>query len=228
MEAQHSSSSHPSKLDHFSHSHELMFKEEQKEKNYDDKVVFCNACEEPVFGPRYSCNTCVDPNSTFNLHKSCAEELSCEIEHPIHSHKLKFECKTGPSTELFTCNACHQPCRLAYACSPCDLALDLKCASNWHHILDRKKPHVHQFSVLRKGIPFDFEVCGKSQDSLPYLCTICHLLVEDYKNDQICKICYTSTNRSRAVYECDRSHCDYVAHTLCSRDKITRTFDDDR
>ncbi|VVA24894.1 PREDICTED: Cysteine/Histidine-rich C1 domain [Prunus dulcis] len=202
--------------------------------------------------------TRVDPNSTFNLHKSCAEELSCEIEHPIHSHKLKFECKTGPSTELFTCNACHQPCRLAYACSPCDLALDLKCASNWHHILDRKKPHVHQFSVLRKGIPFDCEVCGKSQDSLPYLCTICHLLVgkectqslvlphsikitshqhrlwliwfleEDYKNDQICKICYTSTNRSRAVYECDRSHCDYVAHTPCSRDKITRTFDDDR
>ncbi|BFG38302.1 hypothetical protein CerSpe_245760 [Prunus speciosa] len=254
MEAQHSSSGDPSKLDHFSHSHELMFKEEQKEKNYDDEVVFCNACEEPVFGPRYSCNTCVDPNSTFNLHKSCAEEFSCEIEHPIHKHKLKFECKTEPSAVLFTCNACHQPCRLAYACSRCDLALDLKCASNWRLILDRKKPHVHQFSVLRKGNPFDCEVCGKSQDSLRYLCTICHLLVgkectqslphfiliishqhplrliwfleKDYPNYQICKICYKSMDRSRAVYQCEL--CDYVAHTLCSYRvcKGTRTHDD--
>ncbi|CAL2272618.1 unnamed protein product [Prunus armeniaca] len=252
MEAQHSSSSHPSKLKHFSHSHELTFEEERKKKNYDAEVVFCNACEEPVFGPRYSCNTCVDPNSTFSLHKSCAEELSREIiEHPIHWHELTFECKTEPSAELFTCHACHQPCRLAYACSPCDLAFDLKCASNWGHILDREKPHVHQFSVLRKGIPFDCEVCGKSQDSLPYLCTICHLLVgkectqslphaikisshEDplmliwfleplYPKDQICKICYTSTNRSRAVYGC--GFCDYVAHTLCSMDKITDADD---
>ncbi|BFG38246.1 hypothetical protein CerSpe_245200 [Prunus speciosa] len=254
MEAQHSSSSHPSKLKHFSHSHELMFKEEHRQKNYDDELVFCNACEEPVFGPRYSCNTCVDPNSTFNLHKSCAEELSCEINHPIHRrHKLKFECKTEPSAELFTCNACHQPCRLAYACSRCHLALDLKCASNWRHILDRKKRHVHQFSVLGKGIPFDCEVCGKSQDSLRYLCTICHLLVgkectqslphfikitshkhflrliwfleEHYPKDQICKICYKSKDRSRAVYQCEL--CDYVAHTLCSYRVCegTRTYD---
>ncbi|CAL9026001.1 unnamed protein product [Prunus brigantina] len=203
MDAQHSSNSHPSKLKHFSHSHELMFEEEQKKKNYDAAELFtCNACHQPC-RLAYSCNTCVDPNSTFNLHKSCAEELS-------------------------------------------------------RHILDREKRHVHQFSVLRKGIPFDCEVCGKSQDSLPYLCTICHLLVgkectqslllphsieitshqhrlwliwfleQDYKNDQICKICYTSTNRSRAVYQCDSYFCDYVAHTLCSRDKITRTFDDDR
>ncbi|VVA38539.1 PREDICTED: mavicyanin [Prunus dulcis] len=188
--------------------------------------------------------TRVDPNSTFNLHKSCAEELSREIiEHPIHWHKLTFECKTELSAELFTCNACHQPCRLAYTCFQCHIAFDLKCASNWRHILDNEEYHVHQFSVLRKGRPFDCEVCGKSQDSLPYLCTICRLLVckectqslphtikitlhqhplrliwfleEGYPKDQICKICYTSTNKSRAVYQC--KDCDYVSHTLCFR-----------
>lgn len=149
-----------------------MYIEEQRK---DGRFIICDGWEETVDGPRYACNQCVDPFFPYNLHKSCAE-LPREIRHPVHrKHPLKLQCSKDPLT-VYTCDSCHQPCRLACTCSDCHLR-DIKCALHWRLILEDRR-HVYQFTVLRKKIPFNCDICGGTWDSVAYLYIVCHLLVD--------------------------------------------------
>ncbi|KAI5318626.1 hypothetical protein L3X38_038334 [Prunus dulcis] len=220
-------------LQHFSHKHPLTYKEEQKKE--DGRLVFCNACGDPVLGPSYTCNK-YPPG--FTLHKSCAE-LPREIEHPLHrKHPLVLLTPTK-----YTCAACDQRYKasLAYNCSLCHFNLDLKCASNWQNIIENDR-HEHTFTIFRKRIKFNCDACGSYGNGIPYFCSICQLLVhkrctpslprdikitghqhslmltwsleEIRRSNPFCKVCYTSMKKHRAIYSCQC--CGYVAHTKCA------------
>ncbi|XP_004306103.1 PREDICTED: uncharacterized protein LOC101308408 [Fragaria vesca subsp. vesca] len=139
-------------LQHFSHDHPLMFKEEAQ-KDKDGTTVVCRACGDPVLGPSYSCSQCSD---LFILHKSCAE-LPSEFHHPMHTqHSLVLNKGRGRG---YQCDACDQDCshKFTYSCFQCDFNLDSKCAFNWtgfkhfsheHPLLSQRKPKKKYFGLL--------------------------------------------------------------------------------
>ncbi|OMO53324.1 C1-like protein [Corchorus olitorius] len=69
-------------LQHFSHTHPLVFNEEPI--NEDEKAK-CSGCGEVMLGPSFSCIAC-----RFYLHQKCAE-ASSELAHPFHhNHNLNL------------------------------------------------------------------------------------------------------------------------------------------
>ncbi|KAL6273081.1 hypothetical protein ACE6H2_023773 [Prunus campanulata] len=218
-------------IEHVRHEHPLMSKEEQKEE--DCPLVFCSACEDPVLGPSYTCNQC---RPAFVLHKSCADELLPERNHPIHrKHPLIL----FSATDGIFCKACGQRCRgFTYACSQCHFDIDLKCASKWQNHCQ-----YHKFIVLKKHIKSFCNACGHSGEIF-YLCSICELAVhkecawlprqvkiplhqhrleltwsfEDIypKNNHFCDLCFKKLDDIKFdVYYCHEC-CSFVAHDTCT------------
>ncbi|KAK9913185.1 hypothetical protein M0R45_037009 [Rubus argutus] len=212
-------------LQHFSHEHPLMFKQiDDKEKEeYTGPPLVCDGCQDPVFGPSY---TCPSRKCCFNLHKSCAE-LPSEIQHPAHGQHPLFLLNTIQNVKVASfCNACNIVCRYRYNCSICDFNLHLKCASNWRKVFDCRE---HQFAIPRKEMALNCDICGEYKSGTGcYVCSICQLLVhkecaslprfskipahqhslkltwflEDIypRKDHICKLCSTNIDdKCRAV-----------------------------
>ncbi|XP_061994024.1 uncharacterized protein LOC133711967 [Rosa rugosa] len=180
----------------------------------------------------------------FNLHKSCAELPSeiqhpVHCQHPLFLlnsiQNVKVRC---------LCNACNQPCIYRYNCSICDFNLHLKCASNWENIIGNASHEHQFIVLPMElaDLHINCHICGDYWNgSAYYICSICQLLVhqecaslphdikmsghqhrlkltwflEDiYPKDQLCVVCRTSVEKSRAVYYCHECS-GYVSHTTC-------------
>ncbi|XP_050383228.1 uncharacterized protein LOC126800003 [Argentina anserina] len=173
-------------LQHFSHDHPLMFKEEEQ-KNKDGAALVCSACGKPVHGPSYSCNQC---SESYILHKSCAE-LPREIQYPIHpKHPLVLL-----PDQNYRCDDCREfrSHVFSYRCEQCDYGIDLQCA----HSDPSNKTWLEHFShehtlilITRSG-------------GLPVVCQGCQAKVD------------TAYSPER-LYRCSRILCRYYLHKSCA------------
>ena len=109
------------KLQHFSHTHPLIFTKEYVDEG---KEIHCSGCEKPVLGPSYNCDKC-----KFSLHEICAK-LPFKINHPFHrGHPLVL--LSNPPTQYMEClcDFCDKTCNsFVYHCFTCKFDLDISCA----------------------------------------------------------------------------------------------------
>ncbi|XWS42939.1 hypothetical protein CRYUN_Cryun16bG0056800 [Craigia yunnanensis] len=109
------------KLQHFSHTHPLIFTKEHVDER---KEIHCSVCEKPVLGPSYNCAKC-----KFSLHEICAK-LPFKINHPFHrGHPLVL--LSNPPTQYMRClcDFCDKTSNsFVYHCYTCKFDLDISCA----------------------------------------------------------------------------------------------------
>ncbi|KAL2320862.1 hypothetical protein Fmac_029831 [Flemingia macrophylla] len=153
-------------IEHFSHIHPLLFKEELKK---DKEQVICSGCEKPISGPNFCCNQC-----DFVLHKTCAE-LERHLKHPFHPQHPLILLSTSPYRGRYRCNSCGGVFEnFVYHCYHCDYDLDVSCASHWHP----DDGHRHAFTCLENPNSFVCYACGMNADKgLACLCSICQIWV---------------------------------------------------
>lgn len=154
------------KMEHFSHIHPLLLKEEQKINN---KQVLCSGCEKPISGPVFCCDQC-----NYVLHKTCAE-LARHVKHPFHPQHPLILLSTSPYREQYICDACRGLFKnFVYHCYLCNYDLDVSCASLWHP----NDGHRHEFISLENPQSFVCYACGmQANDGLACICTICQIWV---------------------------------------------------
>jgi hypothetical protein len=224
---------------HWRERHHLISVEELLDKyNGGNEEVVCPGCQEPAFGPAYKCSF---PKCTFFLHKSCSEQLSHVIQHPVHpDHALFLQL---PSSRNF-CDACYKSCRRSffYRCLLCNFDLDVICASRRR--TDAEDCHQHTFVPILTQIQFACQACGEEQPKkIACLCTICQVLIhsectryprtikttthdhpltltyslsQEVKNQEnvLCKLCRKKVNKEYAAYCCQKYG--YIAHLKCA------------
>jgi hypothetical protein len=207
--------------------------------NTGNEEVVCPGCQEPVFGPAYKCSI---PNCTFCLHKSCSEQLSHVIQHPLlhREHSLILQ---APS-DYDICYACGKYCgrSLFYRCFLCDFNLDVICASRWR--TDADDCHQHSFVPISAQIQFACQACGEEEPKqFACLCTICRLLIhstcaryprtiktnthdhsltltyslsQEVKNQDnvLCELCRKKLKTEYSAYYCQK--CGYISHLNCA------------
>jgi hypothetical protein len=198
--------------------------------------VVCPGCQEPAFGPAYKCSF---PECTFFLHKSCSEQLSHVIQHPVHpEHSLFLHLPSSSNC----CDVCRKDCddSLFYRCFTCDFDVDIKCESRWR--ISAEDCHQHSLFLMRKQIQFTCEACGEESKDIAYLCSDCrvlihrkcaqfsrtiktsthdHSLTRTYslrrvkkQENVLCLLCRKKVNTEYAAYYCRK--CDYIAHMECA------------
>uniref|UniRef100_A0A5B7ADU0 Phorbol-ester/DAG-type domain-containing protein n=1 Tax=Davidia involucrata TaxID=16924 RepID=A0A5B7ADU0_DAVIN len=115
-------------LNHFSHDHPLILSGIQGTEEMKKDEILCDGCVLPISlsAPFYSCAQC----TSFFLHKCCVE-LPKRVSHPFHTEHPLFLHGKGPDiSDYFTCGLCNIPCNgFSYNCAPCNIYLDVKCAS---------------------------------------------------------------------------------------------------
>jgi hypothetical protein len=205
--------------------------------NTGNQEVVCPGCQEPAFGPAYKCYI---PECTFFLHKSCSEQLSHVIQHPLHPEHALF--LQAPSPHL--CNACYKSCSRSffYRCFPCYFQLDVICASCRR--TDADDCHQHTFLPILTQIQFACQACGEEDPKkIACLCTICQLLIhskctqyprtiktgthdhvltltyslsQEVKKQEkvLCRLCRKKVNTEYSAYYCKK--CAYIAHLYCA------------
>jgi hypothetical protein len=220
----------------FEERHHLIFIEELLDKyNGGMEEVVCPGCQEPGFGPAYKCSF---PKCTFFLHKSCSEQLSLVIQHPVHpEHALFLQL---PSINC--CDVCRKYCydSLFYRCFTCDFDIDIKCESRWR--ISAEDCHQHSLFRMRKQMQFTCEACAEESNDIAYQCNDCRVLIHDecakfsrtiktsthdhsltrtYSLCQVkkqetvlCLLCRKKVNTKYAAYYCRK--CDYIAHMKCA------------
>ncbi|GLU14033.1 hypothetical protein SLE2022_306260 [Rubroshorea leprosula] len=158
-------------LEHFSHSHPLIFCQEKQ----GDQNLPCDGCSEIICGPAYSCRAC-----NFNLHQSCAS-LPFEISHLFHRQHPLFLSYWPKSWKCSQCNEDSTP-GFKYHCYRCSYTLDLKCAciNAISHFLHQEHPLI--LKVLRTSLEGPKATCFACQlpfsdDSLAYFCVGCVFLL---------------------------------------------------
>lgn len=110
------------KLQHFSHTHPLIFTKDHVEK---DKESHCSGCEQPLLGPNsYDCAEC-----KFSLHEICAN-LPLKIIHPFHHHHPLLLLSNPPNEyKECLCDFCDKNCNsFVYHCFTCKFDLHISCA----------------------------------------------------------------------------------------------------
>ncbi|MED6130432.1 hypothetical protein PIB30_000934 [Stylosanthes scabra] len=226
------------KIEHFSHVHPLLLKEDHK-NNEDDgvvKPVSCSACEEQISsGPYYSCKEC-----NYILHKSCIQ-LPIKLKHPLHPQHPLTLLSTPPYDAGYFCDACHGTFDkgFVYHCSLCTYDLDISCASTWHP----DDGHVHTFISLNSLQPFVCYACGdKAGEGSACFCTACQIWVHcscaelphtiikhfhhhplhltyslhhvyGFRDDITCGVCNGTMTSGFAGYYC--SDCRFPMHLKC-------------
>jgi hypothetical protein len=217
--------------------HHLISVEELEKYNGGNEEVVCPRCQEPAFGPAYKCSF---PKCTFFLHKSCSEQLSHVIQHPVHpEHILILQ---NPRNNI--CDACGEYCNRSffYRCFHCNFDLDVICASRWR--IDADDCHQHSFVPISTQIQFACQACGEEEPKkFACLCTICRLLIhsmcaryprtiktethdhsltltfslsQEVKSQKniLCKLCRKKVNTKYAAYYCQKYS--YIAHLECA------------
>ncbi|KAJ6864549.1 LOW QUALITY PROTEIN: hypothetical protein NC651_035182 [Populus alba x Populus x berolinensis] len=204
-------------VEHFSHSvHPLILINQVLE--YSGELVICSGCDEPIWGPCYSCTSCY-----FFLHKKCAE-----LPHLIFISNVLFN-------SVFLKMMAHQFAHIdhslisneeqefhvegsfVYRCSFCNFNLDIKCALP--PCLLEVEGQEHQFICLPKSLPlkivsFTCNACGTDGDDSPFVCTMCQLIVhKTCISNKYCGICRDGVDTDYGVYYCQ--DCDFVAHVIC-------------
>ncbi|KAM7500104.1 hypothetical protein LguiA_024518 [Lonicera macranthoides] len=169
-------------IDHFSHKHRLILKEEEHQHGIGDDddgdiQTFgrCNGCLDPISssllgGAYYSC---VDTKCEFFLHKLCAEHPR-EINHPLHpEHKLILY-----KDRSTVCNGCK--CisgeRFIYICYDCDFALDIICVTLAERKIDHKS-HIHPLIRLPSPELTNCHARGTEHKGIFYQCPTCFLFL---------------------------------------------------
>ncbi|KAK7336651.1 hypothetical protein VNO77_17197 [Canavalia gladiata] len=154
------------KIEHFSHIHPLLLKEEHKNDNIQ---VLCLGCEKPIIsGPVFCCDLC-----NHVLHKTCAE-LPRYIKHPFHPQHPLILLPTTPYMGNCVCDACGRLFKhFVYHCFLCQYDLDITCASRWHP----DDGHRHAFRLLTNP-----------QGSQPLICYACGMVVNE-SHICLCTIC---------------------------------------
>ncbi|KAM7500106.1 hypothetical protein LguiA_024520 [Lonicera macranthoides] len=168
-------------IDHFSHEHRLVLKEEEHKHGIGDDdggdiQTFrrCNGCLDPISssllgGVYYSC---VNNECEFFLHKLCAE-LPSEINHPLHpEHKLfLFEKRSC------VCDGCNCSWgNFTYNCYKCDFDLDIICATLAERKIDHKS-HIHPLIRFPSPQLTNCHACGTEHKGIFYQCPTCFLFI---------------------------------------------------
>ncbi|XP_027349396.1 uncharacterized protein LOC113860999 [Abrus precatorius] len=154
------------KIEHFSHIHPLLLKEEQKNKY---QQALCSGCEKTISGPVFCCDIC-----NYVLHKTCAE-LPRYMKHPYHPQHPLILLSTNPYKGNCICDACFGIFNnFVYHCYHCQYDLDTTCASRWQP----DDGHKHAFLVLTNSQSFICYACGMEiNETSACLCTICQIWV---------------------------------------------------
>ncbi|TKY62532.1 protein-disulfide reductase [Spatholobus suberectus] len=153
-------------IEHFSHIHPLLLKEERKN---DNKQVLCSGCEKPISGPVFCCDQC-----DYVVHKTCTE-LPRHMKHPLHPEHPLILLSTTPYEGDYVCDACRGLFKnFVYHCYLCNYDLDVSCASRWHP----DDGHRHAFIFRTNPQSFVCYACGMQADKgLVSACTICQIWV---------------------------------------------------
>ncbi|XP_004295357.1 PREDICTED: uncharacterized protein LOC101301568 [Fragaria vesca subsp. vesca] len=228
-------------LQHFSHGHPLMFKEEAQ-KDKDGRAVVCRACGDPVLGPSYSCGQC---SQLFILHKSCAY-LPREMHHPIHN---KHPLILLPNIN-YRCDICRRSHSglFSYRCRPCNYDLDIQCASDLSNIKYIEHfSHEHALIFVEdpkrreKGLPVVCQGCQEDVSGPGYCCSrfLCHytlhkscaelpremhhpihrkhpLVLSFMYGGYTCDICWKTHYNDLFAYRCEP--CRFELHLQCASD----------
>jgi hypothetical protein len=234
-------------LDFEEERHHLIFIEELPDKhNGGMEEVVCPGCQEPGFGPAYKCSF---PKCTFFLHKSCSEQLSHVIQHPVHpEHALFLQLPSSDNC----CDVCRKDCddSLFYRCFTCDFDIDIKCESRWR--ISAEDCHQHSLFPMLHQIQFTCTACAEESNDIAYQCNDCrvlihrecaefsrtiktsthvHSLTRTYslrrvkkQENVLCLLCRKKVNTEYAAYYC--RECDYIAHMECANN--FKVYDWDR
>ncbi|XVE78416.1 hypothetical protein DITRI_Ditri13aG0143300 [Diplodiscus trichospermus] len=110
-------------IQHFSHQHPLVFREQESHGN---QAASCSGCDEPVIGSAYCCIFC-----QFCLHKRCAELPSVILNSFHPQHLLTLLAKSPYPNGIYVCDVCKNTRKsFLYHCSDCEFNLDISCASH--------------------------------------------------------------------------------------------------
>ncbi|TXG66082.1 hypothetical protein EZV62_007357 [Acer yangbiense] len=181
--------SHPS---HPDHNLTLLRHEESKEDESDDgsseeKIKYCNGCNEVMCFPGYACHH-ESAKCKFYLHKSCAE-LPPKILHPLHPHPLTFLICDG--WDPIICDGCRDLYRSGFIfnCSWCGFNLDAKCASKQdqeHHQTFKELTlfgfyHKHSLKLcnVRKSHNIKCLCCTLIISGSAYCCLQCQFFIHE-------------------------------------------------
>ncbi|OMO49722.1 Zinc finger, PHD-type [Corchorus olitorius] len=224
-------------LQHFSHSHPLVFNEEPN----NDKAK-CLGCGDVVLGPSFNCKAC-----GFYLDQKCAEAPS-ELVHPFHrNHNLNL-LNRNPNGGESVCNFCYKNCEnFIYHCSSsssCQLNLHIKCALFLYNLVEKKnrKPQIAHIDPLSStefhskepketncfvcwkplldstylSLDFGFYLhkkCIELPLEINHLCHRQHSLFFQFNSEHLpCQICQ-ETHGCEFVYYC--SPCKFAIHIGC-------------
>ncbi|KAK7378259.1 hypothetical protein VNO80_03697 [Phaseolus coccineus] len=154
------------KMEHFSHIHPLLLKQEKINNN---NRVLCSGCEDPISGPVFSCDQC-----NYNLHKTCAE-MPRHVKHPFHPEHPLVLLSTSPYEGRYVCDSCRGIFQnFVYHCYICSYDLDVSCASQ----CNPDDGHKHEFMSVTNPQSFVCYACGlQGNEGLACLCTICQIWV---------------------------------------------------
>lgn len=232
------------KLSHSSHPHPLLF----IEKHFIEGVNrSCFACEEPTSGSFYCCFEC-----TFFLHQNCAQ-LPLKINHPSHrKHSLTLLPSYSHHENDCFCLTCKSDYNgFVYCCFPCKFSIRIR--DTFSDLTFKAEIHEHAFSLIRRPMSFSCDACGTAggENAMPWICTICDLVVhkrciylpraiklkrhnhslshgyfiEEDQGDRprMCDICYDEVNMEYGSYNC--SNCNYFVHVNCATDKLLWDFE---
>ncbi|KAK0600105.1 hypothetical protein LWI29_011640 [Acer saccharum] len=188
-------------LSHPSHPHNLTLLQLEPINggSSEEKIKYCNGCNEVMCFPGYACHH-ESAKCEFYLHKSCAE-LAPNIQHPLHPHPLILLSEIPRSPlhyyEGIICDGCRNLYKkgFTYYCSwSCGFNLDLKCASKHDHedLLQQQTfnkevtqlyhfchKHALNFCNLRKADEKYCCCCKQSISGSAYCCLECRFFIHE-------------------------------------------------
>ena len=217
-------------MEHFSHEHPLIIRNEVPKRYGERRYYWCHGCGcLIVSGLSYRCEQC-----DYDLHKLCAE-LPPEMKHPWHpEHPLTLDTVALD----YSCKACNfnRHGSLAYQCEPCKFRLHLGCAS----LMLKREFHPHPLIPLLQPAAFCCHACHEERRGVSYKCTSCEFWVhegcasmptsikhsdhhhpltraytlERFESFIFCGICEKDMKIMNWFYQC--VECRYYAHLSCA------------
>ncbi|KAL4318870.1 hypothetical protein GQ457_18G023360 [Hibiscus cannabinus] len=193
----------------------------------------CFWCWKPLSDSAYYCL-----DGGFNLHKKCVE-LSFEIDHPLdRNHLLTLQF----SVQNVLCNVCPRTdgLGLGYCCSVCNISFHMACLPP---LPMEDEGHKHPFTIFLRQMSFTCDACGVEENSFPYTCSNCNLLIHkecislppiikfvwhehpllhsyfirrdnSKSKNWDCVVCLEEVNTKHGSYYC--SECHFIVHVNCA------------
>ena len=176
-------------IEHFSHEHPLILKEEhlhhqhQHDDSHEKLIARCDGCLEAIIigggpggiklnGGPSSYMSCSQLGCDFYLHESCAKLPLQITQHPLHPHHpLTLLAKT-PYLSYAICDDCGKPWNnFIYHCSICNFDLDVFCAFPATKI--KTEEHIHHLIKLGRSALLLCDACGLEHKGYFYTCPTC-------------------------------------------------------